>query len=69
MKFIEIAIILAIIGLITTLASVPPLTCAAKSKQMGKHYDFGYIQGCLIEAQPGQWVPLQNYRVIEGLTK
>lgn len=39
-------------------------TCVAKAKAMGFECSWGPFQGCMIETEPGKWVPLANYRVL-----
>ena len=42
----------------------PSYTCRAKAEVMGMKSSWGFVQGCMIEVKPGQWVPLSNYRVL-----
>ena len=61
---IEAAIVAAIIGILIWIPVGASMTCSAKAKAMKIRSDWGPIQGCMIEPKPGQWVPLQNYRVL-----
>lgn len=38
--------------------------CSSKAQAMSVPYTFGLMQGCVIKAPNGQWVPLSNYRVL-----
>lgn len=40
-------------------------TCSAKADRMDIDSDYGPIQGCMVEARPGKWVPLERYRVVD----
>lgn len=39
--------------------------CAWKAEAMGRPYKWGIYTGCMIADKTGQFVPLENYRVIE----
>jgi len=41
------------------------ITCDAQTKDIGFNHYYNWIGGCMIEPKPGQWVPLNNYRLIE----
>ncbi len=36
-------------------------TCSAKTADIGFNHQWSFWGGCLIEVQPGQWIPLENY--------
>lgn len=55
------AIFAAILGLIT----LDRYHCEAIGKQMNKPIQYRFITGCLVEYEPGKFVPLSNYRVVE----
>ena len=59
--FFAIAIFVAIFGASFYLAAA---SCASQAAKMGFRYEWGAMQGCMIEPQPGKWVPLRNYRVL-----
>jgi prepilin-type N-terminal cleavage/methylation domain-containing protein len=61
---IEALIVAAIVGILIWLPVGAYLTCSAKGKAMGLRTDWGPIQGCIIEHEPGQWVPLENFRAL-----
>jgi len=44
---------------------VGPWGCAANAEAMGRPHKWTLATGCFIEAKPGQWVPLKQYRVID----
>jgi hypothetical protein len=37
--------------------------CDAKTSGMGFNHRFSFLGNCQIEVTPGQWIPLENYRV------
>ena len=39
--------------------------CDKKAGRLGKNYEWGPISGCMIEASPNVWIPLENYRIID----
>lgn len=39
-------------------------TCSNQADKMGMRSDYGPLQGCMIEHQPGKWIPLKNYRAM-----
>jgi hypothetical protein len=42
----------------------PQWACQSQAKLMKMPSSWGFVQGCMIEVKPGQWVPLKNYRVL-----
>lgn len=38
--------------------------CAHQAHAMGVSHTYGAFQGCIIKAPNGQWVPLENFRVL-----
>lgn len=40
-------------------------SCEAKATAMQRPHTWGVWTGCMIQAKDGQWVPIDNYRVIE----
>ncbi len=68
-KIIEgglIAAIVLLLALLVTTVALAPKSCAVKADRMGMKHEFNYIGGCMIEARPGVWVPMNNYRVEDG---
>lgn len=51
-----------IIGLAYTFG--PPF-CRAPAEKMGIDHDWGFWSGCMVEIEPGKWVPLETYRLTE----
>lgn len=64
LTLLEAIIVVVIVGLLVTALCGPWYTCKQQSSLMGVRYDWGILQGCMIEPKPGQWVPLKNYRVM-----
>lgn len=61
---IELVTVLAIICILALVLYMPSQSCAKQAQKMGMNHDWGFVQGCMVEAKPGQWVPLKNYRVL-----
>lgn len=61
---IEMAIVIAIVGILVAAFLGPYVTCKNQATAMGVRYQWGFFKGCLIEPKTGQWVPLKNYRVL-----
>lgn len=61
---IEACIVAAIIGIIAAIFVGPPYACKTQANLMGMRHNWSFFQGCMIEPKPGQWVPLNNYRVL-----
>jgi hypothetical protein len=57
------SLVLFIAGLFSLPVIVPWGVCTRKADAMGVRSSWGPIQGCMIEIK-GQWVPLDNYRVL-----
>jgi hypothetical protein len=47
----------AIGGLVWASAS-----CESKWARSGMHHTWGPVQGCMIEVQPGKWIPEERWR-------
>lgn len=39
------------------------LSCHEKAKMMGFNSDWTFMTRCMVEYQPGKFIPLSNYRV------
>lgn len=37
--------------------------CELKSAQMGFGYEYSFYKDCMIEYEPGSWLPIDNYIV------
>lgn len=35
--------------------------CSVKAEQMQMESHWGFWEGCMIEVQPGKWIPLDSY--------
>jgi hypothetical protein len=65
-SIIGISVSAVLLGIILVFAGmVSSCSCKMKSKAMGLNYDFGMIQGCIVETKDGQKVDIKNYRVID----
>jgi hypothetical protein len=63
---LEVIIAVVLIGILVVPLYAPWYACKQRSSLMGVRYDWGVLQGCMIELKPGQWVPLKNYRVMQS---
>lgn len=36
-------------------------TCNAKTADIGFDHRWDIMSGCMVEVEPGQWIPLENY--------
>ena len=61
---VEVCVVVAMLGIIIVAFSLPAFSCRQKAAMMNMRHDWGPIQGCMIEPTPGQWVSLNNYRVL-----
>lgn len=43
--------------------------CEANTAHIGYPHNWSFWGGCQIEVTPGQWIPLDNYQYIDGVTK
>lgn len=41
------------------------ITCSNKGDLMLKKTSYGLSTGCMIEYRPGEWVPINQYRVVD----
>lgn len=60
----EAVTVAAIIGILVSIPVGASMSCGSKAKAMNMRSDWGPIQGCMIETKPGQWTPIENYRVL-----
>ncbi len=61
MEFILTLVIGAI--LFGGIFGVQYLKCVASTAEIGFPSKYAIFSGCLIEPVPGQWIPLENYRM------
>lgn len=40
-------------------------SCKAMAADIGYPHLWSFWSGCMIEVNPGQWIPLENYRYFE----
>ena len=45
------------------------LSCTKSFENSGLNHEFNAWSGCLVEVQPNQWVPSDNYIYVEGSNK
>jgi len=60
--FIAVAIVIGILAGIYALID-PPL-CAGMAREMGMPHQWKFWTGCMIEPEPGKWVPLDKWRYV-----
>lgn len=63
---VEAVLTVAILAIIAAALVGPAITCKRVAAKMGMNHDFAYGQGCMVEAKPGKWVLLRNYRMTDG---
>lgn len=39
----------------------PSMSCDAKTRDIGYAHRWGFVTGCQIEVNPGQWIPLESF--------
>ena len=64
-----IIVVAVVLGAIIGALIIDPsrsVTCDSVTTKMGVRGAYKVETGCMIEAQPGQWIPLENYRYTEG---
>lgn len=54
----------AIALLFFTCIKLDEASCRSKAQKMGFECDWGYVYGCMINAN-GKWMPIQYYRSFE----
>ena len=64
MRVQEITIVITIILILLLSFFGPMNACRIKAGAMQMNYKFGFIAGCMIEPEPGKWVPLENFRAL-----
>lgn len=63
--FSPIVTLLIAVGAFALYCGAGALECTAKWGQSGLRTSFGPIQGCLVETQPGRWLPEDRVRDID----
>lgn len=66
-----IALVVSIfVGLGVGLANaLGPSSCNNATDQIGHPHQWTFWGGCKIEVEDGQWVPLENYEYVDGVTQ
>ena len=52
-------------GLFLLCVGLESWTCHAQGRAMHRSVTYGPVQGCIVEAKPGLFLPIENYRVVE----
>jgi Tfp pilus assembly protein PilE len=65
LTLIELLILLACVLIMVGAVAGPYLACTSQGKVMGKQTDWKPFQGCMVEYEPGKWVPMERYRVVD----
>jgi len=64
-----LGIVLVILGVIILMVVIlTPImwaNCNAATASIGFPHRFDFWAGCMIEPKPGQWIPLENWRLFE----
>lgn len=61
-------IIIAFFGLtVGLLMWVDSAACASRASVMGMRSQWGPLTDCMIEFAPGKWIPLHNFRAVDGI--
>ena len=64
---VGIIVVVVVIGLLLLLISpIMRMECNAKTAQISLPHTWSFWGGCRIEVTPGTWIPLENYRWMEG---
>ena len=59
---ITILILLLVITLFVGITALTEsATCYSQTRDIGFAHRWGLMSGCMIEVNPGQWIPLDNY--------
>ena len=66
--FLELFFVLTVVFILAGIPILDKATCEAKARAMHCSCDWGLLQGCMIEPDPGsnEWVPLENFRKNKG---
>ena len=62
---IEIIVVLVCATILLSVPIIEFAKCGARADRMGINKEYGIIAGCIIEHQPGKWVPLDMYRALD----
>lgn len=66
LAFLALGVLLTLacgVGLAFTVAAP---TCHASTASMNIESRWGLLEGCLVEVEPGNWIPLENYQYVEA---
>ena len=62
---IEVMITVAILLIVAVSFFAPYYQCGAKWGRSGMASEWGFIQGCMVEVEPGRWIPDERVREID----
>jgi hypothetical protein len=62
---VVLAMVLGLSMIVYAAYSIQGRQCEARARMMGFPHDYGWLTGCMIEHQPGRWIPSERYRVID----
>jgi prepilin-type N-terminal cleavage/methylation domain-containing protein len=62
---IEVLIVLAMIGIIVSVPITGQMRCSAQWERSGMKSEWGLFTGCLVEVEPGRWLPSERIREID----
>jgi prepilin-type N-terminal cleavage/methylation domain-containing protein len=62
---IEALIVLAIIAILASVPVLGSVRCTAQWERSGMASSWGLIQGCMVEVEPGRWIPQERLREID----
>ena len=59
-------VLVFISGIVALIMIGSSLSCASQAKAMSFEHRWGPFMGCVVEYQPGKWIPLDNYRGVDA---
>ena len=62
---IETLLVLALVLIVALPFVMMPMQCTAKWQHSGMASEWGIIQGCLVEVEPGRWIPDERVREMD----
>lgn len=55
----------AVVAILAAAVLMPAWSCHSQGKIMKLPTQWGIPEGCMVEHQPGKWVPMDRYRVVD----
>jgi hypothetical protein len=59
---ILIMLVVLCVALFGTAVGLANMQCEQQTASIGYNHKFGIFSGCMIETEPGIWIPLTNWR-------